>query len=206
MIAKPVSRDGLTCPIALLAVALLVPLPLAADELYRWVDEQGDVHYSDAPPADATRGRHARVREDGTTKEQVDPGARRREEADAPADEGRADRARRDRVLMETYSTVDEIERRRARHLESIEGEIGLAEHRVRRARRRIDKYTRLLEDLPKDNEHRAEMKRQRQDAKTRLRKRKEQLEKLRARRDALEQRFAEDIARFRELKADNGS
>lgn len=192
---------------AALALGLLLPLPAMADELYRWVDEDGGVHYSDAPPAEATRGRHARMRKDGSEREEVDPSA---PEADAGAqEEGAGDdseSARRDRVLLQTYTSVEEIEHTRERHLENIEGEIGLAERRLRRARSRVERYDDLLEELPQDSEHRPEMKRQRKQAIGKLERRREALEALRDRRERVEQRFSEDIARFRELQSDNGS
>lgn len=37
----------------LMTVLLLVLQPALADELYRWVDDSGKVHYGDVPPGDA---------------------------------------------------------------------------------------------------------------------------------------------------------
>jgi len=35
---------------ALLAIAAMLAVPLATAQQYRWVDENGGVHYSDTPP------------------------------------------------------------------------------------------------------------------------------------------------------------
>ncbi|MBI5429195.1 MAG: glutaredoxin family protein [Nitrosomonadales bacterium] len=41
-------------PVALLLICLIaLPMSAGADQLYRWFDENGKVHYGDAPPASA---------------------------------------------------------------------------------------------------------------------------------------------------------
>lgn len=42
-----------TACVALLTVAALTGLAARADQVYRWVDAQGNVHYSQTPPPDA---------------------------------------------------------------------------------------------------------------------------------------------------------
>ncbi|MDZ7787734.1 MAG: DUF4124 domain-containing protein [Halofilum sp. (in: g-proteobacteria)] len=180
---------------ALVAFVLLWAPAAGAGELHRWVDEGGDVHYTDAPPPESARSAGPDEAED---KEDAD--ARARQEA---AEAERAERSRRDRILWESYSSVADIERTRDRRLEAVDGEIGLAEHRVERVRDQIERYDRLLADLPEDNEHRAEMERQRADARERLERRVGELERIQARRMRMEARFAREIERFRELTAD---
>ena len=182
---------------ALAALALLWTHAAGAGELYRWVDEAGEVHYTDAPPPESARGAGPDAEPE---KEQEDAAARSREKA---AGAERAERSRRDRVLWESYSSVADIKRTRDRRLEAVDGEIGLAEHRVERARDQIERYDRLLADLPEDNEHRVEMERQRADANERLERRVGELEHIQARRMRMEARFAREIERFRELTAD---
>jgi len=41
--------------VLLLSCLAMMPSGAQADELYRWVDAQGKVHYGDVPPADATQ-------------------------------------------------------------------------------------------------------------------------------------------------------
>lgn len=174
------------------ALVLVWASAVDAGELHRWVDEGGEVHYTDAPPPESARGPES------------DAGQAGEREADATrartaADE-RAAQSRRDHVLRQSYSSVADIERTRDRRLDGVDGEIGLAEHRVEQARQRIDRYDRLLTELPEDNEHRVEMKRQRAEARERLQRRREELEQVRAKRMRMEARFTRDIERFREL------
>ncbi len=177
------------------ALALLWSPVVAAGELHRWVDETGEVHYTDAPPPESARSAGSG---EGQSKE--DAAAKAREDAAAAE---RSERSRRDRVLWESYSSVADIERTRDRRLEAVDGEIGLAEHRVQRVRDQIAHYDRLLADLPEDNEHRDEMERQRAAARERLERRRDELEQVQARRMRMEARFAREIERFRELVAE---
>lgn len=180
---------------AVVVLAILWAPAVGAGELHRWVDEGGEVHYTDAPPPESARTTGS---DEGQKKEEA--AAREREEAAAAE---RAERSRRDRVLWESYSSVADIERTRDRRLDAVDGEIGLAEHRVERVRDQIDRYDRLLADLPEDNEHREEMERQRAAARERLERRRNELEQVQVRRMRMEARFAREIERFRELVAD---
>jgi len=180
----------------LLAFLLVWAAAAGAGELHRWVDEEGEVHYTDAPPPESARSAGP-----DEAQEKEDAAARARQEA---AEAERAERTRRDRILWESYSSVADIERTRDRRLEAVDGEIGLAEHRVERVRDRIERYDRLLADLPEDNEHRDEMERQRTAARERLERRRRELDEIQAKRTRMAARFAREIERFRELMADS--
>jgi chromosome segregation ATPase len=183
-------RNSGTCALAALVFAWATVVD--ASDTYRWVDEAGDVHYTDAPPPESARRPAAE-----TERESADADARAQEKAAAER------QARRDHVLQQSYSSVADIERTRDRRLDGVDGEIGLAKHRVEQARRRVERYQRLLADLPEDNEHRAEMERQQTEARERLQRRERELEQARAKRARMEARFERDIKRFRELTAE---
>ena len=178
----------------LVAFGLLWAPVAGAGVPHRWVDERGGIHYTDAPQPnrpEALAPMSHRIRRMRT---------RARQKAAAAE---RAERSRRDRILWESYSSVSDIERTRDRRLKAVDGAIGLAEHRVERVRGQIERYDRLLADLPEGNEHRAEMERHRADARERLERRRAELERFQARRMRMEARFAREIECFRELMAD---
>ncbi len=177
----------------LVALALLWTPAVGAGELHRWVDESGEIHYTDAPPPES-----ARSAEPDGEQEQENAAARAREDAAAAE---RTEQSRRDHVLWQSYASVADIERTRDRRIEAVNGELGLAEHRVQQARHQIERYDRLLADLPEDNEHRAEMEQQRVEARERLQRRRQALERVRTKRVRMEARFERDIDRFRELR-----
>jgi hypothetical protein len=100
--------------------------PAAAQQLYRWVDEQGKVHYSDQMPPQAAESDRRVLDGEGRTREQARPGAsaeareralRERAEREAAQAE-REEEARRDRNLLATYASVTELEQMRDERLE----------------------------------------------------------------------------------------
>lgn len=107
-----------------------------AGELYRWVDDNGVVHYGDSiPPEFSSKERH-RLNEQGIqigtleaqkTQEQLASEARLR------AEEGQRMREiqmqkQRDRILLNTYLSVEEIEMLRDRRLALLVGQTRVTE------------------------------------------------------------------------------
>ena len=89
-------------PLAL-AAALLTTLPLHAQQVYRWVDENGVVNFGDQPPAKAKDAR--RVEADGRvtvvpglSKEQMQRAAEIDERRRAQAQKAEAERRARDQA------------------------------------------------------------------------------------------------------------
>ncbi|RXZ44563.1 DUF4124 domain-containing protein [Crenobacter cavernae] len=108
---------------ALLFAATLALAPIIAEAgLYKWVDENGKVQYSDKPPLQlpqqgmAELNRHGRVTR--AAESPAERQAREAREAAAREAEQRAIEARRhDRALLESYRSVADVERERDRKL-----------------------------------------------------------------------------------------
>jgi Domain of unknown function (DUF4124) len=87
-------------------------------KLYKWVDAQGEVHYGDhIPPEYASQEQHI-INSQGVETEHVD--AQRTPEQMAAEEQKKidaADRAARDKNLLNTYVSVTEIERLRDQRL-----------------------------------------------------------------------------------------
>ena len=119
-----------------LALVTLFALPAAAGKVYRWVDDQGVVHFGDSvPPEYATSDRDilneqgvAVDSEEGalTPEEKAEADRLAAEEKQRKAEEDSA-RAR-DRTLLNTYLSVSEIERLRDQRKELLDGQIQLTE------------------------------------------------------------------------------
>lgn len=58
---------------------------LAKKKLYKWVDEEGQVHYSDRVPADQIKKKHEELSEQGVVLEKIE-NARTKEEFAAERD------------------------------------------------------------------------------------------------------------------------
>jgi len=120
----------------------------AESQLYRWVDENGTVHFGDSvPPEYAKTERHI-VNEHGIsvdvlpaqkTTEQLAEQARL--EALAEAEKRRADELeQRDNILLNTYLSIDEIEALRNRRKELLDGQIRVTEIYLANLREKLQK------------------------------------------------------------------
>lgn len=109
---------------ALLFALVLTTLALPAQaRLYKWVDEKGQVHYTDTlPPASAGQG-NAELSKSGNIIKKTESAEERQKrlaaEAEARERKKLADeQARKDRTLLATYTSEKEIDLARDRALE----------------------------------------------------------------------------------------
>lgn len=117
-----------------------------ARKLYTWTDEKGVVHYGDSvPPEYANRDRNllnqqgVRVgfEEGEVTEEERAEIARKKAEAEAQA-AAQAEIDRHDKMLLQTYITVADIEDLRNRRLELLESQIKVTELYLTNLRKRL--------------------------------------------------------------------
>jgi hypothetical protein len=208
--------------IAMVVALAALALPLAGyaqkpdgPKLYRWVDDKGAVHYGDSvPPQYANRDRNVlnnqgvRVGfEEGevTAEERAVIVARETEAAAEAA--AKAEIVRRDRMLLETYLTVSDIEDLRNRRIELLESQIKVTELYLANLRKRLislqdeashyKPYT-VRESAPQIPENLA-IDISRTTASINLYE--QTLARTRSDQANLKSAFDNDIARFRELK-----
>ena len=144
------SRTRLLCSLAL--AVLSVPVLCSAQKpqtgkLYRWVDSSGAVHYSDSvPPDQVARDRTLMNKEGvkvGFEQGEVTPEERaeieRRKAALEEEQRAKAEVQRRDRMLLETYLSVADIEDLRDRRLELLESQIKVTEAYLGNLRKRLE-------------------------------------------------------------------
>ena len=122
--------------LALATLLLGVTQASAQQTLYRWVDADGLVHYGDhVPPAYAEHDREilnshgvaVRLVEGTATEEELAERARLAalDEAAAEAEQARVNH---DRVLLNTYLSVEEIERLRDQRLDLLDAQVLVTE------------------------------------------------------------------------------
>ena len=118
------------------ATLLVLSQAFAQQALYRWVDEDGLVHYGDhVPPAYANQDREV-LNGHGVTVRHLDGAASDEELAErarlAALEEAQAnaarEQARHDKVLLDTYLSVDDIVRLRDQRLDLLESQINVTE------------------------------------------------------------------------------
>jgi hypothetical protein len=204
---------------AILLVVTAIALPSIGvaqqQKLYKWTDENGVVHYDDTiPPEYANRDRNVLNNQGvhvGFEEGEITPEERvvlNEREAQAEADrKAKAEIARRDRMLLETYISVADIEDLRNRRLELLESQIKLTEVYLGNLRKRLVdlqadagnfKPYSTREDAPQIPENLA-LDISRTTASIALYE--QTLARTRADQQALRESFNGDIARFRELK-----
>lgn len=195
-------------PLVLLA---LVSGPAAAQKVYKWVDENGQVHYGDKiPPEYANQDREVLNkqglsvgREEGAeTAEEAR--ARQEREKQAKAAE---EQAQRDRMLLATYQNVDEIEMLRERRLDQIDAQLTIQEQSLANLKaRHAEQVKRASRYQPANQDPKAPpmpegMAEDIARAESDIRTQQLNLDKRRKERTALNQQFDADVARFKELK-----
>jgi len=106
-----------------LAVALLLSAGAAHAQMYRWVDGNGRVHYSDTPPVTFQKSGGAELSKQGNVIRRTQSETERQAEAERRAEQKRIEveqgkQAQLDRALTQTYTTEAEIDLARDRALE----------------------------------------------------------------------------------------
>lgn len=134
----------------IILLASLGLLSLPADAIYRWLDDEGNVHYGDRVPAEYAqqerrvlneRGRTVKVYEAAKTPEEI--ADHERLEA-IRAEEERAERARNkrqaayDRSLLATYSNEKDMYQARDGRTSAVEALIQLTQSRIKSMNRRL--------------------------------------------------------------------
>ena len=137
--------------IFLITVAVLLLLPAAAlggesrsTKVYRWVDNEGVVHYGDSIPAQYTDLERQVVNDHGIT---VDVMRAKRTEEDIAEEQRQEElrlarklQRRQDQALLATYLSVDEILLHRDRRVELFQAQSRVTELYLSNLNRRLDK------------------------------------------------------------------
>lgn len=191
-----------------LVMALLLATGTAQATMYRWVDGNGRVHYSDTPPMTFQQSGGAEMSKQGNVIKRTQSEAERRAEAERQVEQQRIQKeqqkqAQLDRALTQTYTTEAEIDLARDRALEhhklAIKGaeirgkavDANLAELKTRIAG--IEKSGRPVSQSLKEQLNQAN--RESQELKRTIQTNQEAMVKVREKYDA-------DKARFSELTA----
>ncbi len=124
--------------------------PLASAGLYKWVDDDGMVRYSDRLPPGQIRKSHSRLNERGlvvSTREAARPteelaaeaeARRKQEEREAEEARVRAIQQQKDQVLLMTFSSIEEIELARDNRLEVLDSVINLIQGNIEHTQERL--------------------------------------------------------------------
>jgi hypothetical protein len=180
-------------------------------KLYRWVDKNGQVHYGDSvPPEYADQDRDVLNREGVAVGRQQ--GAITPEEARAMAEAERVAKEiqkqkLRDRVLLQTYQSAEEIEVLRDRRLELVDAQLKIQEQALANLRATRALFEKLsarylpiskeADALPIPEGLAQDLRRSESDIVTQL----DNIKKKHQEREVISANFEADIKRFKQLR-----
>ncbi len=208
------SRQSVKLLLAVLLCALV--MPASAAKLYKWVDEDGKVRYSDRLPSQQTSKKHQQLNSQGmvlSTKEAARPPEEVAAEADAKAklEAKRLEAARvkavqkqLDMVLTMTFASETEIEHARDNRIEVIDSVIRLIETNITSTQQKLDKIKKsaTLTYTSKDKEIPGGVAQKIEHFERKIENRNSQLLAKAVEKDKIRAKYGADLERYRLLKS----
>ncbi len=207
MLIKPLK------PCLALALASVLMLPnVQAGKLYKWVDETGQIRYGDRIPPQYARKRNETLNTQGIVVEHKDAAKtpeqivaeERQEQVRKAAERVQQKQARKDSILLDTFTNEDEMILTRDGKIEAIEAVIRITQSRTEKLKQRLSTLKSRAANIeragkPVPGKLNAEINDTRQQIAQNFTyvKRREGDQKL------IGEQYEVDIARFRELKAE---
>lgn len=143
-----INITGKSAGAGMILVLSFVFCAAGAEQFYRWVDQDGVVHYGDRIPPEYAKNERQVINDHGVTidllaaeKSEEELVAERQQIALAEQEQYEIKAAReRDSVLLSTYLTVIEIETLRDSRIELIKGQIQITEINLQNLRQKLAK------------------------------------------------------------------
>ena len=189
----------------------------AAGALYKWIDEKGQVRYSDRLPPSQAKKKHQQLNSQGvvlTTKEAAKTdeelaaeaeAARKLEEENARQAKLKEAQDKKDQVLLLTFSSEEELSIARDNRLDVLNSVIKLIKKSINTTQERLDELQRNADALylSKGKEVPGGLAQKIEHFTRKLENRNAQLSSKLAEQEKINQQYEKDVARFRELKAE---
>lgn len=192
--------------------ALVLGGSAEAGKVYKWVDKDGNVHYTNTPPPEASQTEREVLDESGRvtetlaapkTPEEIE--AERRRQAEAAEQERLAkEQAARDQMLLQTYTSVEEMKMARDGRIAALDaqvnvvsGTISALETQLAELEQQAANVRNAGNPVPEQLQARIEKTRDEllENQKFLIARQQEQ--------EQIREKFNADIARFRELKGE---
>lgn len=181
-----------------------------AGQVYKWTDKDGNVHYSNTPPPAAAQRERQVLDENGNvtdvlaapmTPEEIAAAEKRKAELEHQ-ERLAADQAAKDNMLLQTYTGVDEMEMARdgriaalGAQIKVVSGTISSLQTRLADLGQRADTVRAAGNPVPDA------LQKDIDDTRAELLDNQKFLIARKAEQEQIREKFAADIARFKELK-----
>jgi hypothetical protein len=181
-------------------------------KLYKWVDEDGQVHFGDRIPTKYLVKEHDELNEQGVKVKHKEAAKTAEEKAEEKrlqeerkiAELAEQKKRQRDRVLLDTYTTVRDLVVARDSRLDAVDSQIRLAETIILDANKKIESMEKQVTEIkatnrevPVDLYNRIDREKQQVTVQTKV------MESHKKRRDEIALQFNGYIDRFKDLKAE---
>lgn len=193
----------------LLVIVLLLSTPTLGQSVYKWVDEDGDVHYSQTLPPERSGEAHDRLTSDGLvaervgrvkTAEELEALKAERAQKKEQAEQQRI-QAQQDRLFLAAFPTEEDVRQSIQSRRETVIAERESVEALIEQSRARFASRVERAAALERRGESVSEALVERiADDRAAIRELTERLEKVNARLAALEQELAAELRRHRRL------
>ncbi|MEE8119685.1 MAG: DUF4124 domain-containing protein [Gammaproteobacteria bacterium] len=195
--------------ILLTAAILLLATSAQAAKMYRWVDKDGNVHYSDKLPPEASQQERQVLNEQGVTTETLDRQLTDEEIAEknrlAAEEEAKQfaleERRKHDDMLRQSYTSVADMEESRDGRITAIESQVLVTSRSIATLEKRVSEseaQAKQLRDSGKEVPQ--NLRDQINDTRDELLENQKSLMARRTEQEQIRQQFDEDIARFKEI------
>jgi hypothetical protein len=193
-----------------LLLILLASFPAVAGKLYSWVDEQGKTHYGNVVPPQYAQQGNTELDKKGAVIKKTDaaltPEQRKAKEEELAQqkeeDKKKLEQKRRDKALLNTYTTEKEIDLVRDRNLQQGELQLQSMELRSKQVQPRLDQARKRAEGLVvKKRPIPPDLQQEIEEAEKEMLRLQEMIKQRRMDMDAIRARFEDDKKRFRELR-----
>lgn len=192
----------------------LLPATALASKLYKWVDENGVVHYSDKLPPNHSKHNHEELNERGLTTLEVDRAKTKQEIIEEQAAEAaekdehrriaeqQARERMRDKILLDTFTTERDLLLTRDDRLNAVDSLINLTEANNHRLQTQRDELESRINSIKKGNREVPEnMLKQQASLNEQHQTNLEFIATKQKERETITQQFEADLQRYRKLK-----
>lgn len=213
-----IMRLNIYCLIATLAITAWPLAAANAAKLYKWVDENGRIHYSDKMPPEIVRKEHSVLNDSGLAIKTVEPP---KSEEEIAAEQRRAEeeekrrteeaalataQAKKDRVLLDTFLSEKDMIRARDSRVAALDNSIQLSQTQSNRLELRLADLEKehALHQSRGNTKMAEQVARQIADTKNMIVENKSYIRSQETEKARIIDKFNADIKRFRELKSES--
>lgn len=196
--------------LVLATLALLISTSAAAQKMYRWVDKDGNVHYSDSVPPEHNDQARERLNDQGVVVEETERAKTKEELAEAAAKVAEAEayrkqlleQKRKDDVLRASYTSEEDITRNRDKKIAGIDRMMAITQASMNSNQKALSKLVNRAADLERAGKPVSDaLKSQIDNIRGQISGQEAQLARREAEKEEAESQYQFELNRYREMQ-----